>query len=394
MLAVVGCLYAAAICAAPIILGADAGNLSGWNPSYRLAIGDEFGNQRRSWDGLVSEAHVATRAANRDEVTRLFDGADPKEVFGDTLVASYDLRGDPPYDDRTGKNAPLQLGGEMHFPGGAQSLPLTLTPTTDAVAPKPTTRRVTTATRSTGRPFVSSADHWLFTAEPVFAVSRGVAASNQFTAVVTCASARPDQYQGARVLTISTDTSHRNLTIGQDGPRMLVRVRNQVNGENGAAPEFVLDDVFGTAQPHKIILTYADATLNVFIDGLRWKASARVTPEAATIWSMFPRGYWSFSLNSDDVSVHAYVYRAMVFLPLGALAAATVNQTNKRHRERIMMAAALIGATIIVMEALLTTMGGQDLNVAAIFLSAASAAIGLTIIKVRRGDRGGAWGLR
>ena len=108
---------------------------------------------------------------------------------------------------------------------------------------------------------------------------------------------------------------------------------------------------------------------------------------------MFPRGYWSFSLNSDDVSVHAYVYRVMVFLPLGALAAATVNQTNKRHRERLMMAAALIAATIVVMEALLTTMGGQHLNLAAILLSAASGAIGIMIVKVRHGDRGGAWGL-
>jgi glycopeptide antibiotics resistance protein len=392
MLAVVGMLYAAAICATPILLGADAGSLAGWNPSFRLAIGDEFGNQRRAWEGLVSEAHVATKAADRDELAKLFAGADPLEVFGDALVASYDLRGEPPFDDRTGKNKPLELGDSMHFPGGTQSL--ALIPATNRAATQPSATRRAAATRVTGgRPFLSSLDHWLFTAEPVFALNRGVATSGQFTAIVTCASAKPEQYLGSRVLTISSDTSHRNLTIGQDGPKLLVRVRNQANGENGAAPEFALDDVFGSPQPHKIILTYADATLNVYIDGLRWKSSVRVTPEAATIWAMFPRGYWSFSLNGDDVSVNAYVYRAMVFLPLGALAAATVNQTHKRHRERAMMAAALVAATIVVMEALLTTIGAQHLNVGAILLSALCGAIGILVVKIRHGDRGSAWGL-
>ena len=111
----------------------------------------------------------------------------------------------------------------------------------------------------------------------------------------------------------------------------------------------MLDDVFTDSTPHKIILTYADARLSVYLDGLRWKASARITPEAATIWWLFPRGFWSFSLTGDDVSVDAYVYRGIVFLPLGALAAAMANQTRKRHRERAIIAATMVGATIVLM---------------------------------------------
>jgi hypothetical protein len=156
----------------------------------------------------------------------------------------------------------------------------------------------------------------------------------------------------------------------------------------------VLDDVFTDSTPHKIILTYADARLSVYLDGLRWKASARITPEAATIWWLFPRGFWSFSLTGDDVSVDAYVYRGIVFLPLGALAAAMANQTRKRHRERAIIAATMVGATIVLMEALLTTMGGQRFNLGGVLLSAICGAIGIMIVKIRRGDRGGAWALK
>jgi len=54
-----------------------------------------------------------------------------------------------------------------------------------------------------------------------------------------------DQGGPARILTISVDPQRRNLTVGQKGPDLIVRLRHPASSLNGT-PDYVVPDVFET----------------------------------------------------------------------------------------------------------------------------------------------------
>src|SRR5690606_27853627 len=77
--------------ARPLVLaGAHLGALSldDWDPSARLAVGNEISDPRE-WDGSVTELHFASRALTIDEIARLFAGDPIDAIAGDDLQASY-----------------------------------------------------------------------------------------------------------------------------------------------------------------------------------------------------------------------------------------------------------------------------------------------------------------
>jgi len=68
--------------------------------------------------------------------------------------------------------------------------------------------------------------------------------------------------------------------------------------QNAAAPEFVLEDVFLDSKPKRIVATFKNAQLDVYVGDFNWHASARLTPECAVIWSLYPRSFWKFQMNT------------------------------------------------------------------------------------------------
>ena len=162
-----------------------------------------------------------------------------------------------------------------------------------------------------------------------------------------------------------------------------MRVRTAVTGENAASPEFIVRNVFTDSTPHRIVVIFEHAHLRVVIDGSDWIATAHLAPEAAVIWAMYPRDYWRFQMDSNDSARLAIIYRAITFLALGGLCAATVNLLQRRKRERVIIAAAIIAATIILMEALITTIGGQQLDARHMVASAIAALVGVLIVRIR-----------
>ena len=188
----------------------------------------------------------------------------------------------------------------------------------------------------------------------------------------------------SRILTISRGANDRNLTFAQDGLDLIVRVRCGATGANADSPEFVVHDVFADARPHRIVATFVQTRLNVFVDSPGWHESLHITPGAAVIWWLYPRSYWKFQTSTNGIAMVGLVYRAIAFLPLAALIAATANQARKGHRERALIAIGAVVAITILCEGLISGVGEQHLSIEKFGVSLVFAGIGILIVGIRR----------
>lgn len=84
---------------------------------------------------------------------------------------------------------------------------------------------------------------------------------------VTARSWRPDQQGPARILTISAGPSERNLTVGQQGAALVLRVRRPGSTPNGT-PAYEVADVFGTPDWRTILVRLEDERLTLSVDGI------------------------------------------------------------------------------------------------------------------------------
>jgi VanZ like family len=90
--------------------------------------------------------------------------------------------------------------------------------------------------------------------------------SNQFSIRLRVSTASLTQRGPARIFTVSLDPYHRNLTIGQEGTSLVVRLRT-VNTTLDGQPEYVISDVFTTLQQLVIELDVDHRALSLRING-------------------------------------------------------------------------------------------------------------------------------
>jgi len=84
---------------------------------------------------------------------------------------------------------------------------------------------------------------WLQTVQPAADFNAAVRLEGSFAATLLAQTDHEAQRGPARILSISSDPSHRNLTLGQDGPDLIVRIRRRWAGQNGRRPYYRLAGV-------------------------------------------------------------------------------------------------------------------------------------------------------
>jgi hypothetical protein len=89
---------------------------------------------------------------------------------------------------------------------------------------------------------------------------------NNFSLRLSAAPASVTQAGPARIFTVSIDPYHRNITIGQDGTSLVLRLRT-IETDLDGQPEFVIPKVFGDTHRREILLEVHDETLSLQIDG-------------------------------------------------------------------------------------------------------------------------------
>ena len=212
-------------------------NLSNWDLNYPLLLGNEKSGDR-PWQGFISEAYIVDRAISKEQVAKVFADKNGLNSIGQNIIAHYQLNDVNNYSDRTGKLPDLIWRGQP-------------------------------ASNRDKRGVFLSEHHWLETADSAQLINQRIREANQFTIGATVASANVKQDGPARIISLSSSTTARNFTLGQQDSHLVVRLRTPVNGENAAYMMNYVFDVFTDTKPHQILITYANSVLEVYVDKLQ-----------------------------------------------------------------------------------------------------------------------------
>lgn len=193
-------------------------HLNTWDSSFPLVIGNEATGDR-PWYGRIEYL----------ELEAAFDGS-PE------YAAHYLFTGEAPFEDVIGNPVP------------------------------PLEWRVGPATLHDGRGINIGPDEWLSTTGAFSGFSAAVRRTDEFTIRMAVATASPDLREYRRIVSISTDVYHRNISLIQMADALVIRLRTVSNGENGHRPEISVPSVFTDTRPRHITVAYSAPLLRVTVD--------------------------------------------------------------------------------------------------------------------------------
>lgn len=92
-----------------------------------------------------------------------------------------------------------------------------------------------------------------------------------------------DQNGPARILTISKDLHHRNLTIGQEGADLVLRIRTQLSSQNGYPP-YRFKNVLKVKEWQRLHISITPNKLNIVVNNVE-NISNFMPPNPLSQWS-------------------------------------------------------------------------------------------------------------
>jgi glycopeptide antibiotics resistance protein len=266
-------------------------NLSNWDKSYPLLLGNEMTGDR-PWKGYISELSIADRALSKKEIAHFFSEKVLSDHMGDSLLASYHLSGSGSHYDKRGV------------------LPdLVWMPSTQAV--------------QQGKAVFLDSHHWLISSLPIESLTQKIMKTSQFTLIVTVATDNTVQTGPARIVSLSRDPSRRNFTLGQQNSDLIFRLRTPLTGKNGTPPELILHDLFASKDPRHLIISYNGSVLQIYVDRIGNSQILEFSPGAAALSLVFPK-------DASFLRGYKIAWYAVIFIPLGFLIVRNVNLW-KRH---------------------------------------------------------------
>ncbi|MCJ8280028.1 MAG: VanZ family protein, partial [Rivularia sp. ALOHA_DT_140] len=309
-------------------------NLSGWNPSFPLIIGNEK-TADRGWEGHIYELNINNQAFYQNQVKQLFSQNISQNTklqnSGNSLLADYDFTGEAPYKDKAGKQPDLLSIGESIIPS-KQGVFL-------------------------------SPNHWLQTATSVKLLSESISKTSEFTISTTLASAKTEQTGPARIISLSNDSFRRNFTLGQQGSDLVFRVRTPLTGANAADVKLDVPGVFQDKKPHQIVITYSKSSLIIYVDNI-------ANIHRLNLLDLIPKE-------------KRFFYYGLTFIPLGlCLALLTTLARRKINFYRLMLPAGILLPSLIL-EGILVQESGKDISLKKLFLGILFTAGTMVILKAR-----------
>jgi glycopeptide antibiotics resistance protein len=302
-------------------------SLRNWDLTFSLLLGNERTGDR-PWQGYVSKVYIADKAISEKDVARGFSDKQSFAIIDGSLLASYQLAGKGSYRDQT-----------KHLP--------------DLIW--------------RGQPLVAQTEigvflnssHWLETANPTTLMTQRIRESSQFTLSTTVATADTAQAGPARIVSLSSDSKHRNFTLGQEGANLIFRLRTLISGENGVYPELIVPDVFTNTNFHQIVITYSNSVLQIYIDELQNLHSFDLSEMAPKSYKILcyglifvPLGYL-LALMSDiskgqSIFYFLIIYSVILLLPL-LLAGILVSESGQSiSLENLLLSVLITSGTIIM----------------------------------------------
>jgi hypothetical protein len=306
--------------------------LSNWDVSYPLLVGNEQTGDR-SWRGRVYSIELTDAATTVASLWRFAEGR--STVIPGRVVAAFDLTGSAPYQDRSG-----------HVPN--------LTWTVSSAAH--------------GQYVETTPKHaWLRTEGPA-SLGRRLHETNAFTLRVRCATDDVAQSGPARIVSNSLDAGHRNLTLGQSGPFLSIRVRTPHTGKNALNPEFGIPAVFTDREVQDILVTYNGARVQAAV-----AKSGSVHDFELTPGSSLAAAATSSQVLAQDLQVYKIAYIACLFIPTGVL----VQIFGRSGRDRLAWSGFWVLGFPFLFEAALVQVSGKPFELTNV---ATTGAVGALVI--------------
>ncbi len=265
--------------------------ITNWDTEFPLMLGNERTGDR-PWSGEINELVLLDQAVPESEVSAIFSTGEVPSGSGDHIFALVGRHAGMHADAREGLMAPLIWRGDEAG---------TINGTAQTVRLGPT--------------------HWLETSGPASFLSENIEKRSAFTILLALRSENMRQGGPGRILSISDSPGARNLTIGQDGSNLVVRLRTPVTGENGNQPSMLFPGVFTDTRPHTLLITYKPPFLRLYIDGTGRMFTAALTPEMTFIRQVVPVRHWRQHVDPLSTWLYSLLNYAFVLLPLAFLLA-------------------------------------------------------------------------
>jgi len=110
--------------------------------------------------------------------------------------------------------------------------------------------------RAPGIGYTESAPSWL----------KEAISTSRFEVALEIRTADKEQYGPARIFTLSSDRFHRNLTVGQWGPDLSVRVHTPYTSADGVPP-YSVKNVFADSDWHRVAVRIRPGNIEICVDG-------------------------------------------------------------------------------------------------------------------------------
>ncbi|MGH7414233.1 MAG: VanZ family protein [Candidatus Rokuibacteriota bacterium] len=259
--------------------------LSSWSTGFPLLIGNEATGDR-PWAGWIRALEISDRALSHRQADAALSTS-LEHLVPDSLVLSQHFPG--------GRLGPPAVAAGFAWQGPHLRLPAGVT----------------------GPGLFLPGTRWLRSDEAGRLVSGALRRTNQLTLKLVCRTASSHQEGPGRIVSISIDPYHRNLTIGQEGPALVARLRTPLTGPNGIEPELVKPNVFDRDGERTILLTYDGSTLAAYVDGARDSSRLELSPGAVLVRPFF-------SPAALDLPGYTVLFLAMMLTPAGVLFALTL----------------------------------------------------------------------
>lgn len=267
-------------------------SLSNWDPTLPLLVGNE-GSGNRPWQGSISQLIIAKKAISNTEANSLLTGELPVDLLGSSLLSNYDFSRAETYQDLVGYSPNLMWAGEL-------------------------------PQRSLEDEASIDSVHWLTTKTNPIALNQSLKKSSEFTIITAITSSDLSQTGPARIISISKDIHHRNLTIGQQGQQLTVRLRTPITGKNGHLLSLSVPNAFTNHQLRQWIVTYKKPILKVYGNPLVQPATLNLSVDTTLFRYLLPlENIETYISNSRGQGLISFISRllfyGLIFIPLGLI---------------------------------------------------------------------------
>jgi len=262
--------------------------LHNWDPTFHLLIGNEKTGDRL-WRGEVRQLYITEKAPPPDAIQTFLQSGELASLLDEAGRGIYCLECEAGLAENTAGTSNLNWQERDALPAhsGERRSPVV----------------------------------WFETEHPVTNLVRTVAATSTFTMFLTFATDDTQQAGPARIVSVSRDPYHRNITVGQQGADLRIRIRTFVTTENGDRPEYCIPDVFTDLTPHNMVIVYSPSRLQIYMDGASNIYSIVPAADLSLVRHLFSPKAGCFVLQNVHISVYWIMYYLLVFSPLGAIVA-------------------------------------------------------------------------